>query len=208
MWETGTGCSWGHFLLDVENGTVRENEHQDPQGRRAYTMLRLRNPIVEYPQVWSPSSSRGHVIGPAADSRDMTSLKDTLKAPVRSRSGASPADLGEVWRYGCPKSPGWDSDIGERADEEEVSEYVVWNMRHVLEGPLWGELVRAFLVPEDGLCMRTTEARTCASCRKADYEIRVQTTVPIRLREPHVRPLTGSTVDRPLPCVRQPYLPA
>ena len=27
-----------------------------------------------------------------------------------SRGGMSP-DLGEMWRYGCPKSPDWDSEV-------------------------------------------------------------------------------------------------
>ena len=39
--------------------------------------------------------------------------------------------------------------------EEELTQYVVGNLRHVLEGPLWVS-VRAFLVPGDVLCVRTT----------------------------------------------------
>ena len=36
----------------------------------------------------------------------------------------------------CPKSVDWDSVFGWRSGEEEVNEFVVVNMRHVLEGPL------------------------------------------------------------------------
>ena len=39
--------------------------------------------------------------------------------------------------------------------KKEVDEHDTWNMRYVLEGPLWAS-VRAFLVPDDVLCMRTT----------------------------------------------------
>ena len=73
-------------------------------------------------------------------------------------SGSLSPDLGEMWRYGSPKSPDQDSDIDEWADEEEVSEYVMWNMRHGLEGALW-ESVRAFLVPDDVLCTRATAGK-------------------------------------------------
>ena len=45
--------------------------------------------------------------------------------------------------------------ILKRADEEDVSEYVRWNMRFVMEGLLW-ESVRAFLVPDVVLCVRMT----------------------------------------------------
>ena len=114
-------------------------------------------------------------------------------------SGSFVPDLGDVWRYGCPRSLDWDSDIDVRSDDEEVSEYVMVNLRHVLEGSLW-ESVRAFLVLDDVLCMRTTagkwnvaglygpcaepnfflnEVRTCALCRQTDHEIRLQSTVRI-----------------------------
>ena len=39
--------------------------------------------------------------------------------------------------------------------EEEMNGYAIGNMRHVLEGLLW-ESIRAFLVPDDVLSMRTT----------------------------------------------------
>ena len=45
----------------------------------------------------------------------------------------------------CPKSPDWDSDFDVRSDEDEMNEYVMENVRHVIEGHHW-ELVRAFLV--------------------------------------------------------------
>ena len=56
-----------------------------------------------------------------------------------------------MWRYGCPRSPDWgrDSD-GETDDETDVkewNEYDMWNVRYVLEGPLWAS-VRAFLVAD------------------------------------------------------------
>ena len=70
-------------------------------------------------------------------------------------SGSLSHDFGEMWRYGCPKCTDWDSDIDMRSVEEEVSAHVTWNMRYVMEGPLWVS-VRAFLVPDDDLCLRTT----------------------------------------------------
>ena len=74
---------------------------------------------------------------------------------VSISSGSLSPDLGEMWRYGCPKSLDWDSDTVGRSDEEDANEYLMGNMRHVLEGPLW-EWVRAFLVPDDVLCMPMT----------------------------------------------------
>ena len=74
----------------------------------------------------------------------------------------------------------------------EASEQVMENLRHVLEGSLW-ITVRAFLVPDDVLCMPTTarkwnvrtpfppheirvEVRAWALCRQTDHEIRSQST--------------------------------
>ena len=74
------------------------------------------------------------------DLRDMTSFKDTLDRPSKQKctkittlggeedlgyaddevsisSGSLSPDLGEMWRYGCPKSPNWDSDIDVRSDD-------------------------------------------------------------------------------------------
>ena len=39
--------------------------------------------------------------------------------------------------------------------KKEVGEHDTWNVLRVFEGPLWAS-VRAFLVPDDVLCMRTT----------------------------------------------------
>ena len=75
---------------------------------------------------------------------------------VSISSGSLSPSLGEMWRYGCPRSPDWDShgdgggEIDDGAEEKEVSEKVTSNTRYVLEGPL-SAAVRAFLVPHDVL---------------------------------------------------------
>ena len=51
-----------------------------------------------------------------------------------------------------------DGVIVDGADEEEESEYDMWNVRYMMEGPLWAS-VRVFLVHDDVLCMRTTAAK-------------------------------------------------
>ena len=51
-------------------------------------------------------------------------------------------DLGDMWKYGCPKGPDWDSEIGDEVDdgveEKKESEYDVWNVRYVLEDSFLG----------------------------------------------------------------------
>ena len=44
-------------------------------------------------------------------------------------------------------------EIDDGTDEKEGSEYDLWKVRYVLEGPLWESV---FLVPDDVLCVRTT----------------------------------------------------
>ena len=65
-----------------------------------------------------------------------------------------------MWRYGCPRSPDWDSDVDGQIDhgveEKGVSEDDAWNTRFVLEGLFGSASVRAFSVPDDVLCIRTT----------------------------------------------------
>ena len=56
-------------------------------------------------------------------------------------------DLGEMWRYGSATSPDWDSEVEVSSVEEEVIEDILW------------VTVRAFLVPDDVFCMRTTAVR-------------------------------------------------
>ena len=66
---------------------------------------------------------------------------------VSISSGSLSPDLGEMRRYGFQISLDWDSDgDGDNDDgveEKEVREYVAWNMRHVLEGPLWASVLGA-----------------------------------------------------------------
>ena len=67
-----------------------------------------------------------------------------------------------MWKYGCPKRPDWDSessdDFDYEVEEKTENMYGMWNVRYVLEGPLWVS-VRIFLVPDDVLCVRTTAAK-------------------------------------------------
>ena len=75
---------------------------------------------------------------------------------VSSRS-MSP-DLGDVWRYGCRRSPDWDGDVELDSDEEEQEEdreSVGDHLRQVIESPLWAS-VRDFLTSDDVLLIRTT----------------------------------------------------
>ena len=56
-------------------------------------------------------------------------------------SGVFLQDLGEMWRYGCSRSPDWDSDsdsdeVDDGVEEKAMSGYVAWNIRFVLEGLL------------------------------------------------------------------------
>ena len=48
--------------------------------------------------------------------------------------------------------------IFNETDMKEWNQYDMWNVRHVLEGPLWVP-ARVFLVPDGVLCMRTTAAK-------------------------------------------------
>ena len=57
---------------------------------------------------------------------------------VSVTSGSMPPDLGDMWKYGCPKSPDWSSDIDVWTEGEEFSEDVTRNLRQVWEGPLLG----------------------------------------------------------------------
>ena len=59
-----------------------------------------------------------------------------------------------MWRYGCPKSPDWDSETDVCSVEEE-SECV---MGHLRRGPSLRIGARV-LVPDDVLYMRTTAVR-------------------------------------------------
>ena len=45
-WNAGDSCG-GHILLATENDQFEKTWHYDEQGRRTYTMLRPRNPIVD-----------------------------------------------------------------------------------------------------------------------------------------------------------------
>ena len=87
-----------------------------------------------------------------------------------SLSSESPfPDLGEMWRYGFPRSPDWDSDIYERADDEEVSQYepswslvmscVSYDSREMERSWVVWALCQTLLLPH----VRSFEERTCAS---------------------------------------------
>ena len=74
--------------------------------------------------------------------------------------GSTSPDLGDMWKYGCPKSPDWD-DIGvwagsEGIDEdiEEITEVNTKGLAKSWEGP-W-EAMWPFLDPWDVVVMRTT----------------------------------------------------
>ena len=72
-----------------------------------------------------------------------------------SSGGLSP-DLGDIWRCGCPRSLDWDSDsdIAERADNEEVSEYVTWNVRCGMEGLFGNRYVPSWSLMMFCVCVR------------------------------------------------------
>ena len=53
---------------------------------------------------------------------------------------------------------------------KEVSENDAWNTRYGLEGPLWAS-ARAFLVPVDVICMRTTRKVECSRVVRALAEL-------------------------------------
>ena len=130
--------------------------HYDEQGRRIYTMLRLRNRVMDGirrcglhpPQEETPPEGQGTV--------DMTSLRATL---IPDKTWSLSPDLGEKWKYGCPRSPDCDSESSDEpddgAEEKEESDHDLWNVRYGLEG-LLSVAVRVFLVPDVVLCMRTT----------------------------------------------------
>ena len=65
---------------------------------------------------------------------------------IPKSSGSLSPDLEEMWRYGCPKSPDFDSDI-EVGTEEEASEYAMRNWRHAIDGHFC-ESIRALLVAD------------------------------------------------------------
>ena len=164
MWEAD-GALGGH-LLDIESGTVRENLALR-RVRQAYIHnLRLRKPIMDGFRRFGLHPPQEETQPDDQDMVDCTSCTDTLFGkigkPDRGRTrdeitGNDPGyvsdnvsipsanlslDLGAMWRQGCPKSPDWDSDgdsdIDERAEEEEGSEYDMWNAR--VGGPLWSSL--------------------------------------------------------------------
>ena len=109
-------------------------------------MVRKRNPIVDSvrrrglhtPQEEAPPGGQGEM--------DMTSFRDAVMALSASQaaeaqlhqagsawgcpdlaaddasisSDSVSPDLGEMWRYGCPKSPDWDSEMAVCFVEEEL----------------------------------------------------------------------------------------
>ena len=155
---------WESFSWLLKMEQSEKTWHYDEQGRRTYTMLRLRNPIMDSirrcglhpPSEETPPDGQGTV--------NMASFGDTLIAlsgnqPAEAQlyqsdknwaypgydddnasisSGSLSPDLGHIWKYGCTRCPDLDREsIGELDDgatEKEGGEYDVWN---VLEGPLW-----------------------------------------------------------------------
>ena len=68
---------------------------------------------------------------------------------VSMSSGSLSPDLEDLWKYGCPRSPDWDSEgdgeVVDGAQEKEGSD--MWNVQYVLQGPLLAS-VRVFLVSD------------------------------------------------------------
>ena len=77
-------------------------------------------------------------------------------------SGSMSPYLGDMWKYGCPKSPDWvvTSTFGPRARNS--AEDVARNLRQVWEGPCWEGMwpfVEPFLEPWDASEMPATASR-------------------------------------------------
>ena len=53
--------------------------------------------------------------------------------------GACPQTLGNTWRYGCPKSPGWDGDVHVWAESEGKMKTTWGDLRQVLGRALTGK---------------------------------------------------------------------
>ena len=145
---------------------------------RVCTMLRKRNPFMEgirsdgfktikkTPPAGSEEmdiASFGNAVialmrdqSPEALLHQATSTWGYTENPVSS--GSMSPDFGEMWRYGCPKSPDWDGDLELDSVEEDERERVEDRLRQVIESPLLA-LVREFLTSDDVLNMRTTAVK-------------------------------------------------
>ena len=60
---------------------------------------------------------------------------------LRSDSGSSP-DLGETWRYGCPKSLVWSSNEWTESEDASSLEYYEHNVDNLALESRWAELVK------------------------------------------------------------------
>ena len=135
------------------------------KARRMYTMLRLRNPIMDSIRRFGLHLLQKETPPDGQCTVHMTSFRSTI-VPADNNwahpgydddnasisSGSLSPDLGGMWKYGCPRSLDWDSEsdgeLDDGAEEKKESEYV-------LEGPLW-VFARICLVPDDVLRLRTT----------------------------------------------------
>ena len=81
-------------------------------------------------------------------------------------SGSQSFDLGDTWRFGCPKSPDWDSDVVSWTESEGASffeqyEHNVESLALNIIGQIWsGEEISLFL--EDWVLARVALSRHIA----------------------------------------------
>ena len=81
-WKVGDRCGLLEdaffWMLNMEQ--FEKKWHCDPHGRRVYTMLRFRNPIMDGIRWFGLHPPQEDTLPEPRDSRDMTSFKDTLIA--------------------------------------------------------------------------------------------------------------------------------
>ena len=93
---------------------------------------------------WSFENVGLHVFAVFAFAFGGMNFQDDVDENVSVTSGSMSPDLGDVWMYGCPKRPYWDSDFevwteGEELSEnnEEVSKLNTKGLQKVWARPCW-----------------------------------------------------------------------
>ena len=89
-------------------------------------------------------------------------LQDSHRANVSGTSGSTSPDLGDMWKYGCSKSPDYDGDIDVRTEGEEFRENGEGNKQSKHEGSA-KSLGRALLGRDVALFRYVVEMLTTAS---------------------------------------------
>ena len=102
-------------------GQFEKTWHHDEQGRRTHNAEAAEPDSGRCPQIWTSSSTlltdtllalSGNQTVDAQGCRDEITGNDPghVGDYVSIWSGSLSPNLGEMWRYGCPRSRDWDSD--------------------------------------------------------------------------------------------------